>query len=64
MSFNPPQPPPFWNHTAEDIVRLTKEAIEKDRTVQDTVGKLDPKDCTFESVRNHHVQGLAFISDH
>ncbi|KAJ2935191.1 hypothetical protein H1R20_g1938, partial [Candolleomyces eurysporus] len=35
---------------AEDIVRITKEAIEKDREVQDKVGKLDPKDCTFESV--------------
>ncbi|KAF8809568.1 metallopeptidase MepB [Phlegmacium glaucopus] len=50
MSLTPPQPPPFWNHTAEDILRLTKEAIEYDRAVQDKVGGLDPKDCTFESL--------------
>jgi hypothetical protein len=55
MSLNPPQPPPVWNHSAEDIVRLTEEAIEKDRKVQDAVGKLDPKDCTFESVREHRL---------
>ena len=55
MSLTPPQPPPVWNHSAEDIVRLTKEAIEKDRTVQDAVGKLDPKDCTFESVRERRL---------
>jgi len=51
MSLTPPQPPPVWNHAAEDILKLTKEAIEYDRVVQDTVGGLDPKDCTFESVR-------------
>lgn len=50
MPFTPPQPPPVWNHTAEDILKLTKEAIEYDRAVQDKVGGLDPKDCTFESV--------------
>ena len=50
MPFTPPQPPPLWNHTAEDILKLTKEAIEYNRAVQDKVGSLDPKDCTFESV--------------
>ena len=50
MPFEPPQPPRLWNHNAEDILKLTKEAIEYDRAVQDRVGGLDPKDCTFESV--------------
>ncbi|KAG2009857.1 metallopeptidase MepB, variant 2 [Coprinopsis cinerea AmutBmut pab1-1] len=50
MGLTPPQPPPEWNHTAEDITRLVKEAIEKDRAVMDKVGALDPKDCNFESV--------------
>jgi len=50
MTFTPPQSPPGWEHTTEDILKLTKEAIEYDRAVQDKVGGLDPKDCTFESV--------------
>ena len=50
MPFEPPQTQPLWNHNAEDILKLTKEAIEYDRAVQDKVGDLDTKDCTFESV--------------
>lgn len=50
MTFTPPQPPPLWNHSADDILKLTKEAIEYDRAIQDKVGRLDPKDCTFDSV--------------
>lgn len=50
MPFTPPQPPPVWNHSAEEILKLTKEAIEHDRAIQDKVGSLDAKDCTFESV--------------
>lgn len=50
MGITPPQPPPQWNHTPQDIPRLVKEAIEKDKAVMDRVGALDPKDCTFESV--------------
>ncbi|KAA1469830.1 metallopeptidase MepB [Dentipellis sp. KUC8613] len=46
----PPQPAPKWSHTAEDITRLTKEAIERDRELQDKVAKLKPEECTFESV--------------
>lgn len=49
-NLTPPQPAPVWNHAAEDIVRLTKEAIEHDRAVQDKVGALDAKDANFESV--------------
>ena len=50
MHLTPPQSPPLWNHSAADILKLTKEAIEYDRAIQDKVGSLDPKDCTFESV--------------
>ncbi|KAF5338907.1 hypothetical protein D9611_008754 [Ephemerocybe angulata] len=50
MSLTPPQAAPVWNHSAEDILRLTKEAIEHDRAVQDKVGALDAKDAGFESV--------------
>ena len=50
MPFTPPQLAPLWNHSADDILKLTKEAIEYDRAIQDKVGGLDPKDCTFDSV--------------
>jgi hypothetical protein len=50
MDLTPPQSPPQWGHSVDDILKLTKEAIEYDRTIQDKVGLLDPKDCTFESV--------------
>ena len=50
MHLTPPQPAPLWNHSAEDILKLTKEAIEYDRVVQDKVGSLSPKDCSFDSV--------------
>ena len=50
MSLIPPQSPPRWNHSADEILKLTKEAIEHDRTIQDKVGRLDSKDCTFDSV--------------
>lgn len=50
MHLTPPQSPPQWNHSADDILKLTKEAIEYDRAIQDKVGGLDPKHCTFDSV--------------
>lgn len=50
MSVPPPQAPLQWNHSAEDITRLTKDAVENYRKVMDSVGGLDAKDCTFESV--------------
>jgi hypothetical protein len=56
MPFTPPQPSLAWNHSAEEILKLTKEAIEYDRVIQDKVGGLDAKDCTFESVSCNVVQ--------
>jgi metallopeptidase MepB len=51
MSLTPPQNPIEWNHSAEDIARLTQQAIDQDRAAQDKVAALDPKDCNFDSVR-------------
>ena len=50
MSIPPPQVPLEWKHSAEDINRLTKNAVEDYRKVMDSVGGLNAKDCTFESV--------------
>ncbi|KAJ7784621.1 metallopeptidase MepB [Mycena metata] len=51
MSITPPQPPPEWNHTPDDVTRLTKEAIAAHRAVEDQVGSLQPSECDFESTR-------------
>ncbi|EKM79421.1 hypothetical protein AGABI1DRAFT_113982 [Agaricus bisporus var. burnettii JB137-S8] len=50
MSLTPPQSPLQWDHAAQDISRLTQQAIDADRALQDKVAALDPKNCTFESV--------------
>lgn len=50
MSLTPPQSPPLWNHSTEDISRLTKEFIAHNRAEEDKVGALAPKDCNFQSV--------------
>ena len=49
-NLTPPQPPPVWTHTPEDVLKSTKEAIQKDREVQDKVANLPPSECNFESV--------------
>ena len=51
-SLTPPQPSLKWTHTAEDVMRLTKEAIEKDRDLLDKVAALPPSDCNMASVCN------------
>ena len=64
-SATPPQAPWQWNHSAEDITRLTKNAIEECRKAMDSVASLDPKDCTFESVSLCPIlvtQKLTFIT--
>ena len=50
VNLTPPQPPPKWTHTPEDVLRLTKEAIERDREVQDQVAKLPVPECNFDTV--------------
>jgi len=53
MALTPPQAPPTWEHSVDDITKLTKESIEAYRKVMDKVGALEPKDATFESVSPH-----------
>ncbi|KDR83280.1 hypothetical protein GALMADRAFT_239146 [Galerina marginata CBS 339.88] len=50
MTLVTPQPPQRWDHTEADIGNLTKEAIQKHKTILDTVGALDPKDCNLGAV--------------
>ncbi|KAF4590074.1 hypothetical protein EYR40_009527 [Pleurotus pulmonarius] len=50
MSLTPPQAAPSWNHTAEDIISLTKDAIAKHKATDDKVGALTPEACNFESI--------------
>lgn len=55
-NLKPPQPPPAWGHTPEDVIKLTKEAIDKDRDVQDRVAKLPTSECNFDTVSaNYHI---------
>ena len=49
-NLTPPQPPPLWTHSPEDVINLTKEAIRKDREVQDRIAKLPASECNFETV--------------
>ena len=65
MTLTPPQAPLQWNHSVEDITRLTKNAIDECRKAMDSVASLDPKDCTFESVSlspSLIMQKLTFIT--
>ena len=55
MTLTPPQAPPLWDHSTDDITKLTKESIETYRKAMDKVGALEPKDATFESVSLHLV---------
>ena len=48
----PPQAPPSWTHTAEEVKRLAKEEVEKDRKVKDQVAALQESECNFETVRS------------
>ncbi|KAK0244414.1 metallopeptidase MepB [Armillaria nabsnona] len=50
MSLTPPQAPPSWDHTPEQILSITKDAIEKDRAAMDKVGSLAAKDADFKSL--------------
>ncbi len=51
-SLNPPQAAPKWTHTPDEVLKLTKEAIEEERKRLDDIGALKSEDCTFESVRS------------
>ena len=49
-SLTPPQSPPRWNHTPEEVIRLTKDAISRNKAVSDQVAGLLPADCNFDTV--------------
>ncbi|KAI0670768.1 Metalloprotease [Trametes maxima] len=49
-ALTPPQPPPRWTHTPEDVQNLTRDAVAEYRAVLDRVAALKPEECTFESV--------------
>ncbi|KAF7978500.1 hypothetical protein HWV62_45653 [Athelia sp. TMB] len=55
-AITPPQPAPTWTHTPEQVLSLTKAAIEEDRKVQDAVAALAPKDCDFSSLTLAHQE--------
>jgi len=50
MNFVPPQQPIDWNHSPQDITRLTQESIDADRILLDSIAALDHKDCNYDSV--------------
>ncbi|KAL5513671.1 PRD1 [Sanghuangporus vaninii] len=49
-SITPPQPPPSWKHTPEDIQEIVKKTIDNVKQVLDRIGALDASQCTFDSV--------------
>lgn len=55
LTLTPPQSAPKWNHSAEDILKLTKEAIQKDREFMDRIGKLPKDQCNFETVSHRRL---------
>ena len=58
-----PQPAPSWDHSPQDIRRLTAELIAKDRILQDKVGALKPDESNFKSVsiQSRRIRSLLLI---
>lgn len=50
MALTPPQPAPTWEHTPEDITKLTKQSIDRYRELMDKIGALKPEECNFDTV--------------
>lgn len=50
VALTPPQPPPVWTHTPEDVLRITEETIAKHKETLDKIAALKEEECTFESV--------------
>ncbi|KAF8752972.1 Peptidase family M3 [Rhizoctonia solani] len=50
IDIHPPQAPLRWDHSPEDVMSFTKEAIENSRNMQDTVASLSESECSFGSV--------------
>lgn len=49
-SLTPPQAPPKWNHTPEEVLSITKLALAQNKAVSDKVAALPEAECNFETV--------------
>lgn len=49
-SLTPPQSPPKWNHTPEEVLSITKQALAQNKAVSDKVAALPEAECNFETV--------------
>ncbi|KAG6380326.1 hypothetical protein JVT61DRAFT_8436 [Boletus reticuloceps] len=49
-SLKPPQLPPTWQHTVEDIERLTTEALAKDKKINDDIVQLLEDQLGFDNL--------------
>ncbi|THH01901.1 hypothetical protein EW026_g869 [Hermanssonia centrifuga] len=49
-SLTPPQATLSWTHSPEDVHRITKETIAKDRELMNKIAALSPSECNFETV--------------
>ncbi|KAI9567695.1 hypothetical protein HD554DRAFT_2267097 [Boletus coccyginus] len=49
-SLTPPQPPPSWQHTVEDIERLTTEALARDKQISDDIVQLPEDKLGFDNL--------------
>ena len=52
-SLTPPQPPPSWQHTVEDIERLTTETLARDKQISDDIVQLPEDKLDFDNVSPH-----------
>jgi len=48
----PPQAPARWNHTPEEVLSITKQALAQSKAVNDKVAALPETECNFETVRD------------
>ncbi|KAL5492873.1 PRD1 [Sanghuangporus weigelae] len=62
-SIAPPQPPPSWKHTPEDIQEIVKKTIDNVKQVLDRIGALDASQCTFDSVFGELAKTEADLQD-
>ena len=54
----PPQDPPSWTHTPEEVTKINNELIEEDRKRMDKIAALPESECTFESVRHPYLLSM------
>lgn len=60
-----PQSPPRWNHTPEEVLSITKQALARNKAVSDKVAALPEAECNFETVCNtssQHYRQTEYIS--